>query len=91
MGSRDAPIDTDIETHCGTLLDDWLAARELRKTLRGCVLFTDAVDGKLYQVRHRGALDRTVAALASAHPGATILNGLPFAEALTLYRKGTAP
>lgn len=81
---------TDLEMRCGQLLDDWLAARELKKTLRSNVLFTDARDGKLYQVRHRGAVDRTIAAVARAHPGAAILNGKPFEEALTLFRAATS-
>lgn len=91
QGIGGEPLDADLELHCGALLENWLAAREMKRTLRGCVLFTDAGDGKLYQVRHRGEIERTLAAVATRHPGATILNGLPFAAALTLYRTGTAP
>ena len=90
-GHDGTPIDTDLEAHCGTLVDDWLAARHLRSTLRTNVLFIKPADGLLYQVRHRGQPDRTVAAIALRHPGADVLNGRPFEAALALYRKATAP
>ena len=89
LGCR--PVDTDLELHCGRLLDDWLASREMKKTLHTCVLFINQRDGKLYQVRHRGEIARTIAAIACKHPGATVLNGLPVDKALDLYRQGTAP
>ena len=50
-------------------------------------MFVHPGDGKLYQVRHRGAVERTSAAVFRRHPGATILNGQPFDEALALYRE----
>lgn len=90
-GLRGDLLDTDLELHCGRLIDDWMAARELRSTLRSNVLFTSTSDGRLYQVDHRGQLDATVMAVARAHPGAAILNSKPFEEALALYHAGTTP
>ncbi len=90
-GFKADPIDTDLEHHCGTLFDDWLAARHLRSTLRTNVLFVKSDDGRLYQVRHRGKIEATISAVACQHPGANILNGQPFDAALALYRAGTAP
>ena len=90
-GLGDTPQDTDLEHHCGTLLDDWLAAKHLRSTLRTNVMFVNPADGRLYQVRHRGAVDRTIAAIARQHPGADVLNAQPFETALARYRTATAP
>lgn len=89
-GAGGEPLDTDLELHCGALLEDWLASKHLRSTLRTAVMFVHPGIGKLYQVRHRGEIERTAAAVAGRHPGAIILNGQPFDEALALYRTGTA-
>ena len=87
----DQPQDADLELHCHTLVDDWRAAKHLRSTLRTNIVFLHPVDGLLYQVRHRGEIERTAAAVTREHPGANILNGQPFAAALALYRTATAP
>lgn len=84
-------LDTDLELHCGALIDDWLAAKHLRSTLRANVMFLHPVDGRLYQVRHKGEIARTTAAVTRQHPGATVLNSQPFEAALALYRKATTP
>lgn len=85
------PLDTDLELHCGRLIEDWMAARDMKAALRTKVLFTKPSDGKLYEVRHRGQMEATIASIASAHPGAAILNGKPLDEALALYRAEATP
>ena len=84
-------LDTGLEHHCVTLVDDWLAARHLRSALRMNVVFVHPDDGRLYQVRHRGKPEATISAVERQHPGSSILNSQPFDAALAVYRAGTAP
>ena len=88
---HDKEFETDLEMQCGKLVDEWLTARDLKTALRSKVLMRDPVDGCLYAVKHRGRLDATIARIEKQHPGATILNRLPFEEALTLYCAATSP
>ena len=79
-------VETDFEIHCGQLVDDWLTAREMKTKFRTKIVMRDPADGHLYAVKHRGRIEATIAGIGKRHPGAVILNTLPFAEALTLYR-----
>ena len=90
-GYDGTPRDTDLEFHCGQLVDAWLVARDLRTAFRTKVVMRDPADGNLYTVQHRKRVDETIAGILKRHPGATILNTLPFEEALTLYRAATSP
>ena len=90
-GHDGTPHDTDLEFHCGQLVDAWLVARDLKTAFRTKVVMRDPVDGNLYTVKHRKRVDETIAGVLKQHPGAVILNTLPFAEALTLYRAATSP
>ena len=88
---NDRLIETDLEMRCGELVDAWIGARDLKTALRSKVLLRKPEDGLIYEVKHRGQVEATMAALRKRHPGATILNALPFDEALTLYRAATSP
>jgi hypothetical protein len=50
------------------------------------VLWRGPVDGLVYEVRHRGRVEETVAVVRRRHPEATILNELPFVMALAIWR-----
>ena len=88
---NDRSFDTDLEMRCGQLVDDWIVSRDLKTAFRTKVLMRDPANGHLYEVKHRGRIDDTIAGIGKRHPGAVILNTLPFAEALTLYRAAAAP
>ncbi len=90
-GHDGTPRDTDLEFHCGQLVDDWLVARDLKTALRTKVVMRDPADGCLYEVKHRKQVEATIAGVLRQHPGAVILNTLPFDEALTLYRAAPSP
>ena len=88
---EETSFETDLEMRCAQLLEDWLAARDLKTALRTKVVLRDPADGCLYELKHRKRVEATIAGVLRQHPGAVILNTLPFAEALTLYRAATSP
>lgn len=90
-GSKGEALDTDLEMRCGQIVDEWLTARDLKTAFRTKVLMRDPADGNLYAVKHRGRIEVTIAGIGKRHPGAVILNALPFDEALTLYHSAPAP
>jgi hypothetical protein len=79
-------FETDLELHCAALLQQWIDADELRRALAERVLWRDPVDGLVYEVRHRGLVEETIASVRRRHPDATILNELPFVMALAIWR-----
>ena len=72
------PVDADI--FINSLLDDFLAARDLKRMLSNRMV--QIRDGAAYQTRTMPAV--TLAALIAKTPDA--LNNLPFCDALKLYR-----
>ena len=90
-GHDGTPCDTDLEFYCGQLVDAWLVARDLRTAFRTKVVMRDPADGNLYTIKHRGRIEATIDGIGKRHPGAVILNTLPFDEALTLFRAATSP
>jgi hypothetical protein len=79
-------FETDLELHCVALLQQWIDADELRRALTERVLWRDPVDGLVYELRHRGQVEETVALVRHRHPEAAILNELPFVMALAIWR-----
>jgi hypothetical protein len=79
-------FETDLELHCAALLQQWIDADELHRALAERVLWCDPVDGLIYEVRHRGLIEQTIASVRRRHPEATILNELPFVMALAIWR-----
>ena len=84
-------FETDLEMRCAQLLNDWIAARDLKTAFRTKVVMRDPADGHLYTIKHRGRIEATIDGIGKRHPGAVILNTLPFDEALTLFRAATSP
>lgn len=80
-------IEQDAEIIIGNLLTDWLISQDLKKLMSGRVVFLK--DSKL---RQSIKLDKAKLAelLTSNNPlfqGGTILNNLPFPEAVEIYRR----
>jgi hypothetical protein len=87
----DETHETDLEMHCGELLNEHLAAKELRRALKSKVLTSRPGGTEVYQSSWKGvkAIEaKHIAAVRKAHPDDIILNELPFEEALKIYRKG---
>ena len=84
-------FETDLEMRCAQLLNNWIAARDLKTAFRTKVVMRDPANGNLYTIKHRGRIDGTINGIGKRHPGAVILNTLPFDEALTLFRPATSP
>lgn len=86
----DKTFDTDLEMHCGQLLGDYLAAKDLKRALKTKVLTVRDGQTEVYATSWKGvrAIEaKHIAAVRKSHPADTILNELPFDEALKIYRK----
>ena len=85
-------LDQNLETVCGELVNEFLVAKDLQRALKKAVLFykakPEAKGAPLYEIKLKGkAWDARMEGLMQKnHPGAIILNALPIAEALPLYR-----
>lgn len=83
-------LDMDLELLCGQLLIEWLTNRDLRTSLRSKILYIPANQQGIFTLTPKGVRkieDRHVAAARQKYPGATILNALPFEEALAFYKR----
>ena len=74
-------IEQDAETLIGEMVNDWLAARDLKRLLSKRVLFQE--DGKIMQTRVL-TKDRMAKCIGQFNKP---LNDMPFAEALKVYRE----
>lgn len=82
-------MEQDLETICGDLLTDHLLTKDLQRTLKRTVAFYDPTKKAI--LTYKGKHDATSQArlceiTAQKHPQAKILNRLPFAEALAIYK-----
>lgn len=87
-------MEQNAESLIGDLLTDYLVTRDFKRDLRNKLLFTKA-DGKLYQIKAKNAADLPTLLEAAkagryAKDAVAILNTLPEADALTLYRTAGA-
>lgn len=82
--------DTDLEIHCADLLAAHLASRDLKRILKSKIIFIKPADGQLYEIKHEGMPDHAATEILKRHPRATVLNLLPFDEALNLFRNKAA-
>lgn len=82
-----------LETICGDLLENHLAARDMRRTLKRTIAFIDpAKKGvQIYKGKHVGVERAHLCTHTTRKiPGAIILNNLPEPEALKLWRQHSA-
>ena len=88
-----AELEQDCETIFGELVNDWLIAKDLKRALSKRVLFTKE-DGNIYQTKAMAsdALKRYLSEpkLPTLYQGKTVLNLLPFDQALNIYKGATA-
>lgn len=85
----DTPFPTDLEMHCGALLEEFLIGRDMDSGLRTKALFTDPDRPGLFSVAYRGKIKpdaRLFASVLDKTPGAVILNTLPRAEAIAIFK-----
>lgn len=80
---------TDLEMHCGDLLGQHIAAKELKRILKREALFTVPDKSGLFSMKYKEGQapdDILYREIAKQNPGATILNTLPVIEALHIFR-----
>lgn len=80
----------DIETKCGELLTDYLIERDMKRALKRTIYFVDPASGKL--LNYKGKIEgvqraHLITETLRKKPGAIILNNLPEAEALAIWKK----
>lgn len=83
-------FDPSLESVCGALLDEHLISRDLQRTLKRTIAYFDpdrngifTLKGKIEGVQRA----HIITDLARRKPNAMVLNNLPFAGALALYRQ----
>jgi len=88
---KPAEMEQAHETIFGDILADWLHAKDLKRVMSRCVMFTRE-DGRLYQATSmkKAALAHYLSEskLAEALRAKEILNLLPFDKALEIYKQG---
>ena len=76
-----------LETVCGDLLNDHLLLKDMKRRLKGSLLFVE--DGKLYSSKYKGVKTLTeahVVRFKDKHPAVTLLNVIPETEAFNLFK-----
>jgi hypothetical protein len=90
---KPAEMEQTHETIFGDILIDWLHAKDLKRAMSRCVMFTRE-DGRVYQATSmkKDALAKYLSEskLKEALKAKEILNLLPFGKALEIYKQGTA-
>ena len=88
-----AELEQDCETIFGELVNDWLKAKDLKRMMSKRVLFLKE-DGFIYQTKTMAsdALKQYLnePKLQTLYKGKTVLNLLPFDQALNIYKGATA-
>lgn len=83
-----AEDDTTLEEWCHDQVTDFLYRRDLKKALKKTVVRTSDGETYLMNVQWTEAdAERIRAAIEKQMPGGTILNALPFEDALNLWRQ----
>jgi hypothetical protein len=90
---KPAEMEQTHETIFGDILTDWLHAKDLKRAMSRCVMFTRE-DGRVYQATSmkKDALAQYLSEgkLKEALKAKEILNLLPFGKALEIYKQGAA-
>jgi len=84
---------TDLEMWCGDKVDQHLLAKDLKRAMNSKVLVVDPAEEGVSEYRWKGVrkIDaRHIDAVRKDNPALTILNDLPFAEALVIYASAAA-
>lgn len=76
-------IPCDLELWCGEQVETFLVTKDLKRLLKKVALVEG---GKVYTLKAEPS-DAVLAKVRAQYPAATILNSLPFDEALALYRQ----
>ena len=88
---KPAELEQNCATIFGELINDWLVAKDLKRMMSKRVLFLK--DGDIYQTKAMAsdALKQYLnePKLGVLYQGKTILNLLPFDQALTIYKGAT--
>ena len=88
---KPAEMEQTHETIFGDILTDWLHAKDLKRAMSRCVLFTRE-DGRVYQSKgmQKEPLAKYLSEpkLPEALRAKEILNLLPFNKALEIYKQG---
>jgi hypothetical protein len=87
------PLEMDMELYCGELLTNWLITKDLKTALRSRVLIIKPDEKGVFEFKFkkvRKVESKHIQIVKASHPKATILNDLPFEEALTHYINNTA-
>lgn len=89
------PHPASLESVCGDLLDTHLVEKDLKRLMRGKVLFL--VDGEVRHVGLKGVrsltpeqVEKGAASVLRKYPTAKILNTMPLAEAVAAFKKFAA-
>jgi hypothetical protein len=82
----------DLDWICTDLMNDWLTAKELKKLLSKRVLWTKPGKPGIYQTqaaRNAANRDLWVIEVAADSDTEQVLNTMPFADALALFKERT--
>lgn len=83
-------MEETLETICGELVNQHLTAKDLTRLLKRTVAFVRAdAKGVMTYKGKMSDVDKTkmIVVTAQKYPGVHILNAMPFADALALYRQ----
>lgn len=89
LGNGLADVTTDLETWCAQRVTDHLICRDMKRTMERKALFTLPGKPGIFQLGYKGR--RTpdpmlFTVIERQHPGAQILNTMPEADALSVFR-----
>ena len=79
----------DMELYCGDIIETWRLTKALKRDLKGKVLFTEPGKPGVQALAWKGTRtidDRHINAAKKSYPKATILNTLPFDQAMAAYK-----
>lgn len=89
------PMASSLEIICGDLINEHLAIKEVKSALKRYLLFTKPNQQGVFQVplKQKGktfSADAVAKAMQAREPNITVLNAMPIAEAVALYRANAA-
>lgn len=92
IGAPGTFLTPSLETICGELVNEHLVSADLKRALKTKLLFTKPGEQGVFAIplKHKGKVWPVAAVKAAAEkrtPGITVLNELPFSEALVIYRR----